>query len=171
MLIVLFAIFLLMIIMGIVVIKVGVGKNYGDERDIIIESGLLIILIGGIIESIIAVSIIVNATKVSKISIMDSKIAMYEEENNNIQKSVSEIVENYMNYESNTYASSIEKIDLKNLDVIMATQIYPDLKANQLVMQQINVYTENSNKIKQVKEEKFDYQCAKWWLYFGKMEG
>lgn len=171
MLIVLFAIFLVMIIIGIVVTKVGIGKDYRDEKDSAIAFGILTILLGGMIELIVVLFIITNATKVSKISIMDSKIAMYEEENNNIQKSVSEIVENYMNYESNTYASSIEKIDLKNLDVIMATQIYPDLKANGLVMQQINVYTENSNKIKQVKEEKLDYQCAKWWLYFGKMEG
>ena len=158
MLIVLFAIFLLMITIGIVITKAGIGKEYRDEKDDVIFFGMFTIFLGGIIELIIVVSIIVNATKVSKISIMDSKIAMYEEENNNIQKSVSEIVENYMNYESNTYASSIEKIDLKNLDVIMATQIYPDLKANGLVMQQINVYTENSNKIKQVKEEKLDYQ-------------
>ena len=134
MLIVLFAIFLLMITIGIVITKAGIGKEYRDEKDDVIFFGMFTIFLGGIIELIIVVSIIVNATKVSKISIMDSKIAMYEEENNNIQKSVSEIVENYMNYESNTYASSIEKIDLKNLDVIMATQIYPDLKANGLVI-------------------------------------
>ena len=110
------------------------------------------------------------STDVSQIPIMDSKIAMYAHENNNIQSSISEIVENYMNYESDTYANSVEKIDLKDLDMMMATQIYPELKTNELIMRQMDIYTANNDKIRQLKEEKLNNQVSKWWLYFGKAD-
>lgn len=166
MLIVLFFIFLLMIFIGLFLIKEG-DVIYDKGADLI-TIGMLTTFIAGILELIVVGYIVFCSTEVSKIPIMDSKIAMYEQENNNIQSSISEIVENYMNYESGTYANSVEKIDLKDLDMMMATQIYPELKANELVMRQMDVYTANNDKIRQLKEEKLDSQVSKWWLYFGK---
>ena len=93
---------------------------------------------------------------------------MYEEENNNIQNSVSQIVESYKNYEQNTYSESLKSIDTNNKDIIVLTQLYPELKSNEMVNKQIDIYQENNNKIKGLKEEKINNEIAKWWLYFGK---
>lgn len=93
---------------------------------------------------------------------------MYEEENNNIQNSVSQIVESYKNYEQNTYSESLKSIDTNNTDIIVLTQLYPELKSNEMVNKQIDIYQENNNKIKGLKEEKINNEIAKWWLYFGK---
>lgn len=108
--------------------------------------------------------------KLTSLSIMDKKIEMYEQENNNIQSSISEIVENYKDYEIKTQEKSLENMKPQNLDVMLVTQIYPDLKSNELVVKQIEVYSANNDKIKQLKEEKLDNQIAKWWLYFGKAD-
>lgn len=54
--------------------------------------------------------------------------------------------------------------------MMIATQIYPELKANELVMRQMDVYTANNDKIRQLKEEKLNSQVSKWWLYFGKVD-
>lgn len=168
MLIVLFFIFLLMIFIGLFLIKKS-DLKYDKGADLI-GIGTITIFIAGVFELIVVGYIVFCSTNVSNIPIMDSKIAMYEQENNNIQSSISEIVENYMNYESGTYANSVEKIDLKDLDMMMATQIYPELKTNELIMRQIDIYTANNDKIKQLKEQKLNNQVSKWWLYFGKVD-
>ena len=93
---------------------------------------------------------------------------MYEEENNNIQNSISQIVEIYKNYEQNTYSESLKNIDTNNTDIIVLTQLYPELKSNEMVNKQIDIYQENNNKIKDLKEERINNEIAKWWLYFGK---
>ena len=168
MLIVLFFIFLLMIFIGLFLIKKS-DLKYDKGADLL-GIGIITIFIAGVFELLVVGCIVFCSIDVSKIPIMDSKIAMYEQENNNIQSSISEIVENYMNYESDTYANSVEKIDLKDLDMMMATQIYPELKTNELIMRQMDIYTANNDKIRQLKEEKLNNQVSKWWLYFGKAD-
>lgn len=122
----------------------------------------------GFIELIIVSAIIFNASQICQLKISDKKIEMYEEENNNIQNSVSQIVESYKNYEQNTYSESLKSIDTNNTDIIVLTQLYPELKSNEMVNKQIDIYQENNNKIKGLKEEKINNEIAKWWLYFGK---
>lgn len=122
----------------------------------------------GFIELIIVSAIIFNASQICQLKISDKKIEMYEEENNNIQNSVSQIVESYKNYEQNTYSESLKSIDTNNTDIIVLTQLYPELKSNDMVNKQIDIYQENNNKIKDLKEERINNEIAKWWLYFGK---
>ena len=52
----------------------------------------------------------------------------------------------------------------------MATVLvrFPELKSNELVKKQMDVYVCNNDKIKKLKEEKLEYSVARWWLYFGK---
>ena len=102
----------------------------------------------GFIELIIVSAIIFNASQICQLKISDKKIEMYEEENNNIQNSVSQIVESYKNYEQNTYSESLKSIDTNNTDIIVLTQLYPELKSNEMVNKQIDIYQENNNKIK-----------------------
>lgn len=92
---------------------------------------------------------------------MDEKIAMYQEENTKIEKQIDTLVSNYMNYESDTY----EKF--KSESSITLVSMYPELKSDKLVEEQISVYEENNKKIREFKEDKIDLKVKKWWLYFG----
>lgn len=161
MLIVLFMIFLIMIIIGLV---------WDDKSCDDVFPGLTIIL-GGIFELIVVIAIIFNAYNISKLQVSDRKIAMYQEENNNIQTQITDIVDNYMKYESNTYDKSLKNIDLKNTDVVVLTQLYPNLKSDEMVKTQIEIYQKNNETIKKLKEEKLDCEVSKWWLYFGNIKG
>ena len=98
---------------------------------------------------------------VSNGRIMDEKITMYQEENNKIEKQLDTLVSNYMNYESNTY----EKF--KSESSVTLVSMYPELKSDKLVEEQISVYEENNKKIRELKEDKINLKVKKWWLYFG----
>ena len=93
---------------------------------------------------------------------IDSKILMYEEENTSIEESIDVTVKGYMDFEAKTYA------ELKDKDSINLVSLFPELKSDTLVQQQIEVYSANNNKLKALKEEKIDLSKAKWKLYFGK---
>lgn len=94
--------------------------------------------------------------------VLDQKIVMYEEENTSIEQSIGSIVEDYMDYESNAYS------DLKSQDLIELVTNFPELKADALVQEELDIYIENNQKIKELKEEKIDLSTMKWLLYFGK---
>ena len=93
--------------------------------------------------------------------IVDEKIAMYQEENTKIEKQIDTLVSNYMNYESDTY----EKF--KSESSITLVSMYPELKSDKLVEEQISVYEENNKKIRDLKEDKINLKVKKWWLHFG----
>ena len=93
---------------------------------------------------------------------IDEKIAMYEAENTSIEESIDATVKNYMNFEATTYA------EFKDEDAINLVSLFPELKSDTLVQQQIEVYVANNQKIKELKEEKIDLSKAKFKLYFGK---
>lgn len=164
MLIVLFIIFLLMIGIGFVIVCCI------DELDHpgISFCGALGILIGCVAEFFVVIAVICQCWGISQLQIADTKIAMYEEENTKIEQDITTIVKDYMNYEKDTYKIASEQIE--NSSLLVLTELYPDLKSNELVKKQIDIYTENNNKIKQLKEEKINNQVCKWWLYFGKVE-
>ena len=71
-------------------------------------------------------------------------------------------------FRDTTYTDVTETIDTNNTDIIVLTQLYPELKSNEMVNKQIDIYQENNNKIKDLKEERINNEIAKWWLYFGK---
>ena len=115
------------------------------------------LIVGGLI-----IGILCCWKDISTEHVLDQKIAMYEEENTSIEESISSIVEGYMDYESNAYS------DLKSQDFIELVTNFPDLKANALVQEELGVYIENNQKIKELKEEKIELSTKKWLLYFGK---
>lgn len=98
---------------------------------------------------------------VSNGRIIDEKIAMYQEENTKIEKQIDTLVSNYMDYESDAY----EKF--KSESSITLVSMYPELKSDKLVEEQISVYEENNKKIRELKEDKIKLKVKKWWLYFG----
>lgn len=92
---------------------------------------------------------------------LDQKIEMYTEENEKIESQMSELVAQYMDYESSTLG------DLKGESSIALISLYPELKADALVAKQTEIYIENNQKIKELKEKAINISNYKWWLYFG----
>ena len=92
----------------------------------------------------------------------EEKIAMYQEENSKIESQISELVEKYMDYESETLS------EFKPESSITLVSLYPELKSDTLVQTQITTYTENNNIIKELKETLIDRSVYRWMLYFGK---
>lgn len=110
--------------------------------------------------SIIA-AIIVGANYSEHI-IIDDKIELYKNENAKIEQQMSVIIDDYINYESNTF----EK--LKGEDSITLVTLFPELKSNELVNEQIEVYVLNNTEIKKLECERLQYKVYSWWLFFGK---
>ena len=164
MLIVLYIIFLLMIAIGFLLVWFIDDCTHPGVS----LTGAGGIIIGCMAEVIIVIAVIVQVCGISQLKVADQKISMYEEENAKIEQDITTIVKDYMNYEKDTYKVASEQIE--NSSLLVLTELYPDLKSNELVKKQIEIYTENNNKIKQLKEEKINNQTCKWWLYFGSIE-
>ena len=87
-------------------------------------------------------------------SIIDKKIAMYEEENVKIENSIDVIVKEYQEYEVGMY------------DTMTAAMLFPELASNTLVQKQIEIYVNNNQQIKALKANKLNRDLYGWWLYF-----
>ncbi len=117
----------------------------------------------GIVAFAMVVTICCLLPKVETANTIDSKIAMYQEENTIIEQDIDKIVDAYLQHEQNTFA------DLKTEEsLITLVTLFPELKSDNLVQQQLEIYFANSKKIKNLKEEKIDIAKLKWLLYFGK---
>jgi hypothetical protein len=98
----------------------------------------------------------------SKLTVIDERIAMYQEENKNIEEQISLAIKNYQDHEADVFG------DLKPESVITLITNYPELKSDRLVQGQLDVYVENNKKIKELREEKINGSVIRWWGYFGK---
>lgn len=117
----------------------------------------------GIVAIGLVIAVCCLSTKVATESTIDSKIEMYQEENANIEQDIDKIVKEYLEHEHDTFA------DLKTEESsITLVTLFPELKSNTLVQQQVEIYVANNAKIKQLREEKIDISKIKWILYFGR---
>lgn len=98
---------------------------------------------------------IINSRDIAK------QIQMYQEENQAIEQQINVLVENYMTYEGNTFK------EFRPEDSIALVSLYPELKSDQLVIKQMEIYEENNTNIKMLKAKLIDVNSTKWWLYFG----
>lgn len=88
-------------------------------------------------------------------------IKMYQEENQKIEDEVDILVKNYMAYEEKTFT------ELKDSDSMTLVNLYPDLKSDQLIQEQIKTYNKNNSKIKKLKSQYLNTNSTRWWLCFG----
>ena len=93
---------------------------------------------------------------------IDKEIAMYEEENASIEKSIAVAVKSYMDYESSIYA------ELEDKDTINLVSSIPELKSDTVVQKQIEIYFANNSEIKELKKDKIELSTNKFLLYFGR---
>lgn len=119
------------------------------------------VAIAGVILIIILLFVIlIVGVEYSNNSVIDEKISMYQAENTDIEQKITSAILSYQDYEQETFSN----IDTENL--IIAVNLYPELKSDQLVSQLIDTYTENNKTIKKLKDKKLNYKVLKWWLCF-----
>lgn len=92
---------------------------------------------------------------------IQEKISLYEAENAEIDSQICEIVEGYKTYEKETF----ENISNKSANVLV--ELYPDLKTNELVQKQMEIYMSNKKKVVSLQEDLINQKPLRWWLYFG----
>jgi hypothetical protein len=117
-----------------------------DESDGFIVAGVIAAFL--IIFLLICLSICIY--NLVSYSVVPDKIKMYQEENKNIENEIYVLVENYKDYESSTFK------DIKQENITALITLFPDLKSNELVNKQIDVYVKNNNKIKTLREKLID---------------
>ena len=85
--------------------------------------------------------------KLTGVSVIDEKIELYTTQNKEIENKVEEVVKQYMKHEQNTFA------DLKtDTSYITLVTLYPELKSDELIKQEITLYEENNKKIIDLKD-------------------
>lgn len=132
--------------------------SYYNDHEVITYISLLGAVVIGIIDVVCIFAIF--AFMINGITASD-KIKMYQAENKQIENQIGELVKGYMDYESETYKS------FKNENSVTMINLYPELKSNELVQKQMNIYLTNNAKIKELKETEIDTKIGKWLLYFG----
>lgn len=155
MLIMLFIVFLAVVISAIIVGYVSDGGFDGNAF-----AGVGSVL-GAFLLVIVTVILIVGGVNLSKERTIDNKIQMYTEENANIETSITTTVEKYLEHELNIF-DNLQGEDIQTLLVV-----YPEINSNELVKRQIEVFIDNNNKIKELKEQKLNIEIWKFWVYFG----
>ena len=107
------------------------------------------------------ITLIVLAVNVSSLAVIDTKIAMYQEENAIIESQIAECVEQYQKYETEIFTEVAPE------SAVTLVALYPELKSDTLVSKQIDIYLENNQTIKGLKSDKINGDIWRWWLYFG----
>lgn len=146
----------LIIIIGIMIFfEYKYNNDYGVDWELhrIITIPILIIIF---------IALLIMIGSLVECRIIDEKIKLYQKQNKDIEEKIEVVVKQYMDYETNTYK------ELKSDSYITLVNLYPELKSDKMVQQQIDLYTKNNEKITELKEQKINKTIYKWWIYFGK---
>lgn len=143
---------------GIFVYEKWGRKLYSSDNEVIYYA---LNTVGCIIILVSLIAALIMGIDYSNARVIDEKIALYEEENTRIEQVVNDAVVQYMQYETDTYTN------LRPTDPTVLVTLYPELKTNELVAKQLDLYVENNNTIKELRCEKLDYKVLSWWLFFG----
>ena len=150
---------MILLIFGICILMVVGGSILYDkfDRDTYCNLAILGVALG--VVSFIA--IIALAINVKSLSVIDDRIAMYEEENARIEQQVADVVEQYQKYETDIF------MEVAPESAVTMVSLYPELKSDSLVQAQIEVYTENNKTIRNLRDKQIKGNVSHWWLYFG----
>ena len=145
----------MIIVIIAITILIGIFLISVDEEIGLGFAGLL--FLGELIGLCLLINGLVN------MRVIDTKIELYSQQNSKIESKVENAVKQYMEYENKTFT------ELKNEEsYITLVSLYPELKSDELIKKEIEIYEENNKKILSLKEEKANKTIYRWWLYFGK---
>lgn len=92
---------------------------------------------------------------------IQEKIEIYEDQNAQIEQSIDAAVKAYCEHEQITYTQ------MSDGAVALVAAAYPELASSELVKTQMEVWTSNSNELKDLKSDLVDFHRAQYFLYFG----
>ena len=92
---------------------------------------------------------------------IQEKIQIYEDQNTQIEQSIDAAVKAYCEHEQITYTQ------MSDGAVALVAAAYPELASSELVKTQMDVWTSNSNELKDLKSKLVDFHRAQYFLYFG----
>lgn len=92
-------------------------------------------------------------------SAADTKIDIYVKENTEINTAIETYVESYKEHEKTTFGTTTDAVDI----ILM----YPELKSDELVSKQLDIYMENKKNIIKLELEKANVSIYRRILYFG----
>lgn len=116
----------------------------------------------GFLTIVCLISLIGTTICYLQLSPINEQIALCEEQNKDIESKISIVIDNYKEYESNIFSEL--KPDAK---VMLASTIYPEIKTNAIIQNQIEIYQKNNDKIYKLKSQKIKKKIYAWWLFFG----
>ena len=152
MILLIFGICILMIVGGCIL-----DKKTGVDSDICFGiSG-----VGMAVGFFALLGLIIVGVNVKSLSVIDDRIAMYEEENARIEQQIADVVEQYQKYETDIF------MEVAPESAMTMVSLYPELKSDSLAQAQIEVYTENNKTIKDLRDQQIKGNVYRWWLYFG----
>lgn len=152
---------MLWILTGIGLVLIGVGIIYlvNDEGDI----GVAWIGIGAFISLIFGIVLCcVIQSRHSTIYNNLRQIEVLEENNKELLAELEPVIEKYLNYESGTLTNL--KI---NSDTLISYSVYPELKGNEFVLEQVRIIKNNNREIKDKKLALASLESYRIWLFMG----
>ena len=151
------------LIVGVIIYNINEKKINikGGYSETLYNGSSATMIIGGAILVVCIIASLCVGGKISSLSYIDDKVALYQTENDRIESEINTIIENYKDYEQGTFER------FKGKDATTLVTLFPELKSDKLVKKQIDIYNDNKKKIVQLKEEKINVKPFKWWLYFG----
>lgn len=150
-----------LITIGVILVRIYCNAYHGDD---VIGIGCCFLFIGGLFFVIGVIGFLMNIGTASKIRIInEQKIIIIQERNGKINQNIQSILETYSNYEQKTLQACKTSASL-----LVASSIFPDLKANKLFQQQIEIYNKNEEELYNCKLDQTKVNYCLWLAYFKK---
>ena len=130
-------------------------KHYSETSDILVGTGVTVFIITAIITIIVGVSY--NSIK----STSSVQIEVLNKQNEIVLTQIEPLVQQALNYESNTY----KEFKLTSENIIAFGNMYPQLQANSFIQSQINIIVENQKEIKDLKLKIASLNAYRLWLF------
>lgn len=146
----------LITIIGIIIFIVFLCVYFNTNDDNWCTASIFCGTASGFVLIAVIVGIVILATAPK----IDRQIEMYTEENQKLELQIDNAVEEYLKHEEIIY--DLDKVDPNTLLIVL-----PELNGNELVKAQIDVYIENNNKIKELKDKKINLITWRFLIYFG----
>ena len=154
---------ILLLLVAIAILVVGIFLDWECTSTVKNAFGFVMKVVGITATVVLIICLVVNCCDICYGVTAEDKIVMYENENANIEEQVVAVIEQYQQYELGV----IESVKVDNKSAMTLVTLYPELKSDRLVQSLIDIYVENNNKIKELKEQVIAGQFARWLVYFG----
>ena len=123
------------------------------------EGSIVVAVLFAIMALVVLAFIFILNADVKGADVIKEKIEMYEEENSEIESEISTLVTQYMAFEQDT----LETLKVEG-SLVTLVNLYPELKSDELVQAQIQLYISNQHEIIKLKEDLIDLGIKKIWL-------